>query len=240
MKLRKIEIPFENRMTKTQSILSWVYLLMHVAVLPVLLALLQGYSPDPISDGTLNLIYYIIGIVFCLTVTHSFLRRSFDRLADNFRLCLLTIVLGLMINYALSAAAALVLMLVEGVAENPNNSAIMDLNVTDSGAVRAVAIFLAPIVEEILFRGAVFGSIRTRSRLWAYIVSITAFSLYHIWQYAAVSGDPAMLLYALEYFPVSFVLAWIYERSGSIWTSIFFHMGFNALSLYMLNVLDKL
>ncbi len=240
MKIRRIEIPFENRMTRTQSILSWVYLLLHVAVLPLLLGLLQNYSPDPISEATLNLVYYILGIAFCLTVTFSFLRRSFDRLADNLRLCLLTLLLALMIDYALSGVAAVVLLLVDGVVENPNNAAIMDLNVADSGVVRAIAIFLAPIVEEVLFRGAVFGSIRTRSRLWAYVASIAAFSLYHIWQYAAVSGDPAMLLYALEYVPVSFVLAWAYERSGCIWTSIFFHMGFNALALYVLNIADNL
>ena len=49
-----------------------------------------------------------------------------------------------------------------------------------------------------------------------------------------------MLLYALEYIPVSFALAWAYERSGSIWTNIFFHMGFNALSYYVLNTMQKL
>ena len=240
MKIRRINIPFENQMTKTQSVLSWIYLLVHTIALPLLLSLLQAFSPDPISDATLNLVYYAVGIVFCLTVTHSFLRRSFDRLVDNLRLCLLAMLLALMIDYALSAVAALGLALIDSITENPNNAAIMDLNDMDSGAVRAIAIFLAPIVEEILFRGAVFGSIRTRSRLWAYVVSVAAFSLYHTWQYAAISGDPAMLLYALEYVPVSIVLAWAYERSGCIWTTIFFHMGFNALSLYALNYIDKL
>ncbi len=240
MKLRRIEIPFENRMTRTQSILGWVYLLLHVAVLPLLLGLLQNFSPDPISDATLNLVYYVIGIVFCLTVMHSFLRRTFDALADNLRLCLLTIVLALLLDYALSGAAALVILLIDDIVENPNNAAIMDMAGSDSGTVKAIAIFLAPIVEEVLFRGTVFGSIRTRNRLWAYVISVVAFSLYHVWQYAAVSGNAATLLYALQYFPVSIVLAWAYERSGSLWTSIFFHMGFNALSFYVLNTMDKL
>ena len=240
MKIRRINIPFENQMTRTQIILGWIYLLLHVAVLPFLLGLLAQYWPEPMSEATANLIYYAAGIVFCLTAMFSFLRRSFDRLVDNLRLCLLTILVALMLDYALSGAAALLLMLVDGLVENPNNSAVMEMADQSGGTIKAIGIFLAPIVEEVLFRGVLFGSIRMRSRLWAYIASVAAFALYHVWQYAAASGDAAMLLYALQYIPVSIVLAWAYERSGSIWTNIFFHMGFNALTFYVLNILDKL
>ena len=52
---------------------------------------------------------------------------------------------------------------------------------------KAVSIFLVPIVEEMLFRGVVFGSIRPRSRLWAYVVSVAAFSVYHVWSFAAAA-----------------------------------------------------
>ncbi len=236
----KTDVPFENRMTQTQTLLSWIYLLVHAAALPLLLRLLQTYTPDPIDEPTLNLIYYAFGIVFCLTATFTFLRRSFDVLVDHIRLCLLTILLGLMIDYALSGVAALALLLVDGMLENPNNATVMELAGQNNGTVKAIAIFLAPIVEEVLFRGAVFGSVRGRSRVWAYVVSALLFSLYHVWQYAAAYGDLRMLLYALQYLPVSIVLAWCYERSGSIWTSIFFHMGFNAMSFYVLSFAESL
>ncbi len=239
MMIRRIDVPFENRMTRMQTLFTWIYLLLHVAVLPLLLGLYQTYSPDQTSDAALNLVYYAVGVVFCLTVTLSFLRSGFDVLVENFRLCLLTMVLGLMIDYALSGAAALVLLLVDGVLDNPNNATVMELAGTDAGTVKAIAIFLAPIVEEVLFRGAVFGSIRPRSRVWAYVISVLAFSLYHVWQYAAAYSDPTLLLYALQYIPVSIVLAWCYERSGCIWTGIFFHMGFNALSFYVLNLAEN-
>ena len=238
--IRKRDIPFENQMTRTQRILGWIYLLLHVAVLPWLLGLYQAFTPDPMPESTLNLVYYAIGIVFCLTVMFSFLRMSFDRLVENFRICLLTMLLALMIDYALSGVAALLLMLVDATVENPNNAAVMDMAVDADGTVKAMAIFLAPIVEELLFRGVFFGSIRPRSRVWAYVVSVAAFSLYHIWQYAVAYQDPAMLLYALQYIPVSIVLAWAYERSGCIWTNIFFHMGFNAMSFYALKLAENL
>ena len=240
MMIRKSSIPFENQMSQTQTVLNWVYLLLHLAVLPWLLGLLQSVLTKPMGDAQLNLVYYAVGVAFCLIADFTFLRQAFDRLLDNLRLCILTMVLALMMDYALSGAAALLLMLVDGLLENPNNAEAMELAAQDSGALKAAAIFLAPIVEEVLFRGTIFGTIRPRSRAWAYAASVAAFSLYHVWQYAAVSGDLTMLLYALEYIPVSIVLAWAYERSGSIWTGIFFHMGFNAMAFYVLNAIGTL
>ena len=78
MIIRRKNDPFENPMSRTQSILGWIYLLVHVAVFPWLLDLLRTYSPDPISDVTLNLIYYGVGIFFCLTVMYSVLRGGSD------------------------------------------------------------------------------------------------------------------------------------------------------------------
>lgn len=46
-----------------------------------------------------------------------------------------------------------------------------------------------------------------------------------------------MLLYAIQYIPISFVLAWSYERTQSIWVPVFFHMFINALSLTVLSML---
>ena len=98
----------------------------------------------------------------------------------------------------------------------------------------ALAVFLAPMVEEPLFRGAVFGSLYRRSRWAAYAVSAALFSLYHVWQFAAAYGDPTYLIYALAYVPVSLALAFAYERSGSIWVPIAFHMTINAVTMYVL------
>ena len=108
MMIRRKEIPFENPMTRTQSILGWIYLPLHVAVIPWLLGLYQSYSPDPMTNGTLNLVYYGIGVVFCLTVMYSFLRGGYDVLADAPVRCLGAMLMALLIDYALSGAAALV------------------------------------------------------------------------------------------------------------------------------------
>ena len=116
----------------------------------------------------------------------------------------------------------------------PNNDTVTGLAKVDYKRVIAVAVLMAPLVEECLFRGVVFGTIRPRSRFWAYAASIALFSLYHVWQYVIVYSYPKLLLSALAYVPVSAALTFCYEQTRSIWPPVFFHMFVNALSLAVL------
>ena len=230
-------LPFEYRMTKTQRILGWIYLPLHVVAFPILFGMLAGSLPETLSESRANLIYYAVGIVFCLTVMFRYLRAEFDGLLDRPMRSLGTILLAVCAVYAMSFVAGVILLALNATIENPGNAEILDLAKVDYGAVRAIAVYLAPIVEETLFRGVIFGSLRTRSRALAYAVSVAAFSLYHVWQFA-VLGDWTALLYAIQYIPVSVALAWCYERSGSLWTNIFFHMGYNAFNFAVLRVVS--
>ena len=62
---------------------------------------------------------------------------------------------------------------------------------------------------------------------------MTLFALLHIWSYALIAWDATVLLYALQYVPITLALTWSYERSGSLWVPIFFHM-FNNLLPFLL------
>ena len=95
----------------------------------------------------------------------------------------------------------------------------------------AISVIFAPIVEEALFRGVLFQSIRRHSRVWAYIASLAVFGIYHTWQFAVVYQDPVYLLYSLQYIPITFALTWSYEKSGSLWVPIFFHASNNYLAM---------
>lgn len=232
--------PFENRMTRTQTVLGWCYLPLHFLVLPLLFSLYALYAPSPIGEAQATLIYYLVGVAFCLLAMWSFLRTGYDVLAERLLFCVLTLLLAFCLSYGLSYFVTIAMMLGLGELVNPNNAEVMQLADEAFGMMKAVSIFLAPIVEETLFRGVVFGSLRSRSRTWAYVLSIVLFAVYHVWQYALAAGDWSCLIYALQYVPVAFALAWAYERSGSIWTSIFFHMGYNALSFTALQMLEQL
>ena len=78
-------------------------------------------------------------------------------------------------------------------------------------------------------RAGFFGCIRRKSRWLAYVVSALLFGLYHVW--AEALYDPMQLLYALQYLPSALVLAYVYERTDSVWGSIFLHMLCNGVSV---------
>ena len=230
--------PFGSRMSKVQSILGWCYLPMHIFVIPLLAGLLAYFSPEIMDETAVNVVYYAIGLAFTLFVMGSWLRRDFDTLLDNWGRCLLCAVFAYAVYWALSLVTAALLLWSEGDVLNPNNEAIMELSGGGYGPLRGLAIFIAPLVEETLFRGVVFGTLRRRGwRALAYIVSIVVFSIYHIWQYVLLYADPSLFIYALQYIPVSAALAWLYDRSGTIWSSIFFHMLINLIAFQVLSLL---
>ena len=229
--------PFKNCMTRTQSTLGWIYLPVHILVLPLLLNILNGVMEKPMTGGELNVVYYLFSTAVSLAVMLRYLRRSFDTLLDCRRGCMMTVLMMVLSNYAMNLFMSLLLMLLGLLQENAATEMIVAAQGREYAQLMAVGIFLAPIAEEVLFRGVVFGSLRKRSRTLAYIASIVLFSVYHVWQFALRSGEPMYLLAALQYIPISYVLAWGYERSGTIWTTIFFHMGYNAFSFYLLGLL---
>ena len=229
--------PFKNCMTRTQSTLGWIYLPVHILVLPLLLNILNGVMEKPMTGGELNVVYYLFSTAVILAVMLRYLRRSFDTLLDCRRGCMMTVLMMVLSNYAMNLFMSLLLMLLGLLQENAATEMIVAAQGREYAQLMAVGIFLAPIAEEVLFRGVVFGSLRKRSRTLAYIASIVLFSVYHVWQFALRSGEPMYLLAALQYIPISYVLAWGYERSGTIWTTIFFHMGYNAFSFYLLGLL---
>ncbi len=223
--------PFKLNMSKTARILGWCYLPVHLFVLPLLLNIYSFVSASGLSDKMINVIYYGVGIAYILLFMRSYLRSDFDTLLDhkigNF-LCLIS---GYFVDMLLSYAALIALELIVGSVVNPNENAIDTMAQNDYNAVFGLAVFLAPVVEETLFRGIVFGTLREKSRVLAYVVSVLLFSFYHIWQYAVAYLDASLFVYMIQYIPVSFVLAWLYDRSRSIWVPIIFHMLINALAM---------
>ena len=95
-----------------------------------------------------------------------------------------------------------------------------------------IVVLLAPFVEEVLFRGLVFGNLKGKSRPVAYVVSCALFALLHVWQFAVVERDVTYFLLMIQYLVPGVVLAWAYEHSGTLWTSIGVHAVANALSAW--------
>lgn len=212
-------------------------LLLHVFVLPTLMLVGQikwGWRFGGLPDMWINVCYYAVGFVLAFVLAGKYLRRSFDSLLDRPLDALLAVLLTWVIYYGINLAVSAVLMGFDLTLDgNPNQQAVTTLAAGDKSVMIALSVFMTPIVEETIFRGGIFCGLYHKNRILAYAVSMAAFSLYHVWQFALIGG-PAMLLFAFQYIPAAFCLCWCYERSGSIWASIAFHMSMNAMAMFLM------
>jgi membrane protease YdiL (CAAX protease family) len=124
-----------------------------------------------------------------------------------------------------------ILMLVQAVSyhiaglETPPQEILLFLldhpDFADRFTVLALAIFVAPVAEEFIFRGYLYGVMRKYGGRWCAI------------------GTTSLLFAAIHLHAPSFaglfilgcLLAVVYERTGRLWVPIFMHMTFNAVSV---------
>ena len=230
--MKTLKLPFVNTMSFPQKVWGLIFLPLHIFVLPLFISMLDYYMPGLLTDVSANIVYYGLSLGFCLICMWSYLRRGFDFLIDNFRLNTASVFSSYIVYmlFALLVSAFLLWILGDNFS-NPNNEAV-ELSAGESyGVMLGLTVFIAPIVEEILFRGVLFGSLRKENRAAAYIISIALFGFGHLWQYALVEMDMRLLVYIIQYIPAGYVLARLYERTSCIWLPIFFHMGVNLAAM---------
>ncbi len=228
-----LKIPFIYRMRVTEFYATLIYLPIHAILIPILLSWHAYTNPNMFTTAEYNVAYYVFSFAVILVLCRRFLRHEFDGLMDlklrNFFVFLQAQGLYFLLTYALA-----ILVQMTGIdateLSSPNNEAIDEMAEVNTAAVMAFGVFLAPLVEEVLFRAVVFGRIRLKNRVLAYVVSIVLFSVLHVWQFAVTGMGIEVLIYALFYVPAAFALAWAYERSMTIWVPIFVHMAINNMA----------
>lgn len=83
-----------------------------------------------------------------------------------------------------------------------------------------VVVVVAPIVEEVMFRGVGFGLMRRHGPWLAILGTAAAFAAIH----GLVEGFPILFAFGAG-------LAWLRERTGSVYPCILLHGTFNGLAL---------
>ena len=225
-------------MSPGEQIAGTVFFVIYLVVLPFatasLFRLAERLLAVSISPSLQNAIYYYTLFAVTILIFHGFIGRTTRNFADNLGNACKAVVVGLIALYGLNELVYRLTRLLVNNHTNLNDSTI-SAQIHDAPRVTLlIVIFLAPFVEEVLFRGLVFGGIRPRSRFAAYAASCLLFALLHVWQYAVGSHDLSYLVLTVEYLVPGVVFCWAYEHSGTLWTSILLHAGVNALSVTML------
>lgn len=93
------------------------------------------------------------------------------------------------------------------------------------------AVIMAPVVEEIVFRGVLYRKIRNANRFYAAIViSAFSFGLMHVLQ-SALELNYADLVFIVVYIVLGLFFAKIYEETGKLSNAIMLHFINNAVGI---------
>lgn len=222
-------------MTAGEQIAGVIFFVIYLLVLP--------FAADPIfnfagkllgvsiSSGLRSAIYYYVLFAVTIIIFHKFIARTSRQALEGIGGAAKAVLLGMVALYGLNE---LVYRLTNLVMTNRTNLNDVTISAQIEDAPRTtmlIVIFLAPFVEEVLFRGLVFGNLRAKGRWLAYVISCLLFALLHVWQFAVVHQDITYLLLMIQYLVPGLVLAWAYDRSGTLWASIALHAAANALAV---------
>lgn len=207
----------------------WVALLAFVVTLVTSIALLAVVRPDATVVILTGLAFEVSLAGFTLLWVTRRHRRDRRALGLGSHRPAADFLLGLAGGAGLFALTVLVvapaiytiLSLLAGTQVQPPDQEILPLSPSQGQIMlaAAVVVVLAPLGEELFFRGFLFGALRRRFRFTvSATISGVAFALVHV----------APLLMPLMFF-VGLGLAYMYERRGSLFTPIAAHAAFNLI-----------
>lgn len=112
--------------------------------------------------------------------------------------------------------------------DSPEQRALQDVVGGGMDAVLAVvlALALAPVAEELVFRGTLHQGLRRRTGFWpAALVSSAIFAGVHV---EVLASSPVFLV---QLFLLGVVFAWLLERTGNLLAPVVAHLVFNGISM---------
>ena len=218
-------------LTGKEKNIGFLYLIFQIFFLPVLLQLLGSAFSYAISETLINFIYFSVNFVFVLMIFGKFLTKSFLRCRRNPKEILVIAVLGLLAYWLIVSLMSTFTHLLFPEFVNLNDNQIVTIFGDYPALMFLCTVILAPVTEEVLHRGLIFGTLAQKRIVAAYILSALLFAAIHVVQYIGLYSPMYLVLALLNYLPAGLVLAWAYHHSGSIFCPILIHTAINAIAI---------
>lgn len=225
---------WRSQFTRSEYYRGWAFFALYLLVFPIFLARLQRELDQRLDfflpPEEFSLIYYFILLCVTVLLFWSFLRDGFDALLDN----LPENLTGFAGGFAGAAVFTFLFRLLPLPIQDPNDLLLPEQYAISPKTTVVILVVLMPIIEEVLFRGLLFGSIRRYSPLLAYAVTVLGYALFCVVNFVpgAEGPDFRYLLLLVEYLPMSLALTWCYDYGGSIWASVVLHMALKGAALF--------
>jgi membrane protease YdiL (CAAX protease family) len=217
-------------LTNKQYIFGLIYCFFQSLPLPLIVVygmfLLQGTA----DEVKANFIYFAINFTVTTCLFSRILAHDCKQLVQQPGRFFKSFGIGFGIYYAASVTISVLVSILFPEFSNLNDASIGQM-LQDQPLIMFVSVvFLAPVGEELLYRGVFYGFIRKKSKIAAYIVSSVVFSLIHIVGYISMADIPTLIISFVQYLPAGVAFAYSYEKSGSLLCPILMHMTANFMA----------
>jgi len=193
-----------------------------------------------LTDAQLNLAYYFLCAVSALLLFRGFLQENLRKLLEKPGRAALAVVIGLAGYYALllvlSALVQLILLASKTDYFNRNNAALTVIFANRPDLLALIALVLAPITEECLFRGLIYCNLSKKGHILAVLATAVCFSAIHVVPYLREMTLLQAAISTVVYFPAAIVLCEVYRRTDSIFCAMLTHTCINLISLLGISI----
>lgn len=232
-------------LTKYEKIAGWLILLpMYFFFGPLLFsfifsALLHVFdiSLSTVAINSWYNLFYDTGMLLvAIFIFRRFLVNEWRNLKGRWvKTILWSLTAGFVIIYGANIVSGIMVQIIEPGSSSANQNALIMMLDIEPLPILLASIVVAPILEELVFRVAIFKAIYPHSRFFAYLASGGIFGLVHVLD-GLMAGDLSQLVYLLPYGLLGMVFCWLYEKKGTLAVPVLVHMSNNFVSM-MLTIL---
>lgn len=236
-------IKLNNRQKAIGTILifPW-YLYFAPIVINYFLKLYTVYVSNNFSSNTLNVYYnLLIGVATAIPliiVFRNYIKESWKVFKENLLeniIWVLTIGIGM--AYLFSIAGELIVNFLSPQAGEASNQALVEALVQSNFLLMFLqTVIIAPFIEELLFRGLVFNSLRQYNKVWAHLISAFLFGLLHVYTYI-LAGDMSEWIKLIPYMMAGLSFSLVYEKKQTIIAPMLLHAAKNLIAVLLMAVM---
>ena len=229
---------FQRQLTGTQSAIGLIVLLplyaifgsrIVTALMKLSMVLFDYRLTRTALSSYLNLVFGAMMLILLVLLLRGFLKDNWKDFMQNKKAIILKGVMTFVLVYLANYIGTIIVMVMGGASNSANQAGIEQILSRVPVPMIIYAVLIGPVVEELMFRGVIFTTLRRKHRTLAYVVTALAFGLAHV--YASIlSGNVSEIVQIFPYFFARLVFCYGYESSNNIFASIIGHMGNNLVA----------
>lgn len=228
--MRNFDLPYSK---KKIFFLLFHFTMGTYALYPMLIVAILARSNrmEILGDPRVDLVYSVLLLILSIYLTKDFWiemgRRFKQEPMINIKTVLITIPLmlgtSMILNYAITTLT--------GLDGSQNQNELIKIFGDFPLLLVFQALIFAPIVEELMYRGLLFGMLQKRSQMFAVLFSSFFFGMAHVYP-SLFDGQYMDLVFLPTYFMLGFWLNRAYIKSKSLYTPVIIHFINNAIGVF--------